>query len=617
MKNITATKTKPKAVDTKAVNETVLKLFNKAMVDEKATTLNFKDVSEISVKLGYLVHPDLCNDQIFNWMQKQKRDYTSTFYKKWNDVITKNRFELYLDQLMHYASTYGTGYAGETYLPEGDVNVPAFTTFKVILPITREEVITRCENMLFSGIALKQETIEDVLGILNGLNHVISDINKVKNKETKMLLFKATNTTPTEPNEMVRFLVYLATGNTLLIKDRTTIAAVKAANIDITREVTLFGYEKLAQVFLRFKPLFLAFRTSKRNNKCINTLRKLAKKHHKPLEAGYFERLLSSPKAYVNKKTLEEKLATITNFKKVTLLQAIMVRLKEHENRAFVVRNQKLYIKQETKYADKNYLNILFEIIYVDLVSTLAKKKCSVRLPKGVNLTLPTSEKSFIGNYPLGTSFDFSDTDCIVGINWRGEDGAQDLDLSLMTIDGKKYGWNAAYKNANNSGVYSGDMTRANPEATELFYASKGFTSSIVKVNLYNGDEKSKFKFFIAKEKLNLKKSSSWYNEQVDCMVNPNNIIVNVDCQMDSREKTLGVITDNKFVLAQFRTGKGRVSYNSVTDLYTNYTLDTLDCYISLHDLLKDAGFTITEDNDAKIDLTDLSKDTLMELLRN
>ena len=267
MKNITATKTKPKAVDTKAVNETVLKLFNKAMVDEKATTLNFKDVSEISVKLGYLVHPDLCNDQIFNWMQKQKRDYTSTFYKKWNDVITKNRFELYLDQLMHYASTYGTGYAGETYLPEGDVNVPAFTTFKVILPITREEVITRCENMLFSGIALKQETIEDVLGILNGLNHVISDINKVKNKETKMLLFKATNTTPTEPNEMVRFLVYLATGNTLLIKDRTTIAAVKAANIDITREVTLFGYEKLAQVFLRFKPLFLAFRTSKRNNK--------------------------------------------------------------------------------------------------------------------------------------------------------------------------------------------------------------------------------------------------------------------------------------------------------------------------------------------------------------
>ena len=611
----TLTKTKSKAVDTKAVNETVLKLFNKALVDEKSVTLNFKDVSEISVKLGYLVHPDLCNDTIFNWLQKQKRDYNSTFYKRWTDVITKNRFELYLDQLKHYASTYGTNYTGETYLPEGKVDVPAFTTFKVILPITKDEVITRCENMLFSGIALKQETIEDVLSILNGLNHTIKDINKVKNKETKMFLFKTTNTLPTEANEMVRFLVYLATDKTLLIKDKATIEAIKASNIDITKEVELFGYEKLSSVFLRFKPLFLAFKTRKINSECVNKLRKLAKKHHKPLEAGYFERLLSNPGSYAD---LQDKLATITNFKKVSLLQAILVRLKEHENRAFVVRNQKLYIKQESKKADKKYLNLIFDVIYSDLVESLSKNKCSVKLPIGVNLTLPTSEKSFIGNYPLGTSFDLSETDAIVGIHWRGEDGAQDLDLKLIDIDGKQFGWNAAYKNADNSIVFSGDMTRANPEATELFYASKGFKPSIVKVNLFNGQDNSKFKFFLAKEKKNVKKESGYYGyEKISHMVDPNNIIVNVDCEMDSKEKTLGVITDNKFVLAQFRTGKGRVAHNSVTDLYTNYALDTIDCYISIRELLTDAGYTITDGNDAKIDLTELSKDTLMELLKN
>ncbi len=125
-------------------------------------------------------------------------------------------------------------------------------------------------------------------------------------------------------------------------------------------------------------------------------------------------------------------------------------------------------------------------------------------------------------------------------------------------------------------------------------------------MNLYNGAVGSKFKFFIAKEKVAAMKKNY--------MVNPDNIVVNVDCVMDSSEKSLGVITDNKFILAQFRTGRGRVAHNSVTDLYTEYALKTLDCYIPLDKLLIDAGFVITDKNPA-IDLSDLSKDTLINLL--
>jgi hypothetical protein len=84
---------------------------------------------------------------------------------------------------------------------------------------------------------------------------------------------------------------------------------------------------------------------------------------------------------------------------------------------------------------------------------------------------------------------------------------------------------------------------------------------------------------------------------------------------MDSQEKMLGVITDKKFILAHFRTGKGRVAYSSVTDLYTEYALKTLDCYVSLEKLLSDAGFEITDKN-PKIDLTELSKDTLIDLIK-
>jgi hypothetical protein len=66
--------------------------------------------------------------------------------------------------------------------------VPEFSKFKVITPITKEEVIDRCEKMLFAGIALKQETIESILNILDELGYSI-DIDKVKNKEAKNVYF--------------------------------------------------------------------------------------------------------------------------------------------------------------------------------------------------------------------------------------------------------------------------------------------------------------------------------------------------------------------------------------------------------------------------------------------
>lgn len=581
-------------------NIAIIKLFNKALVT--TNKVPFETISQAAVQAGYLVHPDVCNTDVQTWLKNQDRNYNSTFYKKWGTVLSKNRFELFIDQLLHYASTYGTNFTGEAYIPEETVEVPPFKDFKVILPITKEEVISRCEKLLFSGIALAEETMCDLLNILSDFNHVV-DIEKVRNKEAKMVLYAEYGKLPVNETEMVRYLVYQVTNKTLLVQNKETFAAIKASRTDISQDVEKYGYEKLASVFLRFKNLFLAFKTTKDNKKCINKLRKLAVKYHKPLAKGYFETLLSNPASIVD---LPNRLKEITNFKKVSLLQSILVRKKELSTRVFLIRNQKVYIKEEVVRANKNYFNILYSVIYQDLVESLKGKACKINLPVGINLTLPASEKSFIGNYPIGTSIDFSDSDNIVGINWKGVDGANDLDLSLRDIDGTKYGWNAAYKNSNNSIVYSGDMTSAQPEATELFYASKGFKPSIVKVNLFSGSVGAKFKFFVAKEKI--------ANMNHNYMVDPNNIIVNVDCAMDSNEKSLGVITENKFILAHFRTGKGRVSVNSVTDLYTNYALDTLDCYLSLEKLLTDAGFTFTNVQ-PDIDLTDLSKDSLIDLL--
>ena len=36
--------------------------------------------------------------------------YNSTFYKTWNDVTSKSRLHLLVDQLVHYMTTYGTDF---------------------------------------------------------------------------------------------------------------------------------------------------------------------------------------------------------------------------------------------------------------------------------------------------------------------------------------------------------------------------------------------------------------------------------------------------------------------------------------------------------------------------
>ena len=75
-----------------------------------------------------------------------------------------------------------------------------------------------------------------------------------------MWLHKSNNTTPDNVDEMVRYLVFLATGKSLLIKDKQTIQVIKESEIVIDELVINFGIEKLSSVFLRYKPIFLAFK---------------------------------------------------------------------------------------------------------------------------------------------------------------------------------------------------------------------------------------------------------------------------------------------------------------------------------------------------------------------
>jgi hypothetical protein len=103
---------------------------------------------------------------------------------------------------------------------------------------------------------------------------------------------------PKNPVEFLRFSVYKCTGKTLLIKDKDTIAQIKSKSN--TSSTTLFnkyskqyGLKNLAEIFYRFKPLFLAFRTNLSMKRTINEIRRFAPENHKPMPEDFLNNVTS------------------------------------------------------------------------------------------------------------------------------------------------------------------------------------------------------------------------------------------------------------------------------------------------------------------------------------
>ena len=224
------------------MNLKLITMFNVAPTASK-DKLTFEAVNAESAKYGWIIHPDCCSKLTLDWVMKEaKTNYNKTFYKKWEDITSKTRFELLVDQLIHYATTYGTDFtAGNGYVPNDgpDVEIP-YKSFKVIMPATDEEIYTRCVKMLQSGIALESGTLDILIGFITGNDRFKSyglDIDSIKNKEAITMLMDLTGLYGTDPFNMLRYFVFKATGKAMLIKDRRTIQTIKenASKVDFTK----------------------------------------------------------------------------------------------------------------------------------------------------------------------------------------------------------------------------------------------------------------------------------------------------------------------------------------------------------------------------------------------
>lgn len=577
-----------------------LKLFNAVLIKDSKEKPFISD-------LGIIIEPNAlwAKDLIIDYYKKEKlngNDLNKTFHKSWKKIKESTRYELYLEQIKHYISTYGSNFEDEIYIPDEILNIPDLKlTYKVIKAYNKEQMKEKCLSLLKSGIALKDETIDDLLSILNDLNYKFTGKENIKNKESIIKIADIYHIYPEEPVEFLRYVIFKTTKTTLLIKNVELINLIKESDYNPEKVFENFGLKKLAEIFNRFKPLFLAYK-----NKCsktINKISKLSKKYHKPL--------ISNPLNNVTNTLLSDKdlhwLDNATIFALFKSLSATYSRMKGQDTFLYRIRNGKSWVKKDlVKSVNKKNYNFILK--YLKNRIDLSGKK--IFIPKNIKYALPTSEKMFVGNIPTGTKF--YGTKLAVGVYWENSWGAYDLDISGLNIGGK-IGWNSNYNQNNGTLMYSGDITNAPNGAVEYLYANNGLNEpTLVMNNVFAGKDNSGYKIIIGKGDRVTKKY----------MMNPNNLFAEIKTNADQKNTILGIFIPMKtkqcFVLLNFGAGQSNVSGNSViSTMATTALYQQWNKPLSLNKILKELGAELSKKNDNvdfDLSINKLEKDSFINL---
>lgn len=617
-----------------------------------ASKTEVEKVNKVAIKSGLYLSDTVCGEYeknireltklIANELTLNGSELNNSLHKSWKKIKDSSLEELMIDQFLHYVTTYGFEALGIfndnlVYIPFEKLKIPKIDAEKIQLVVingyTFEELRNKCLNLITSGVALKGTTLTDIMDILKEVGIGKFSLEDVKNREAKMHLYSLFGLVPEQPIDFLRFVVFELTGSSLLIKGKKELSELKAgASINRTKVLSLLekyekiGLNRLAGIFYRFKPIFLALKESNPKgskvnnpqiNKIINKVRRLAEKFHKPMQADY----LNSVTAMINSgvsldlSQLEKELESANIFRKIRLYNSLNFRtLEDATGISYKIRNGKSY---STSFAPtkKKKFAVAAEVVFSSICNDfkhLAGRK--IYIPENVNYTIPATEKQFIGSFPVGTSVKCN-TGVLLGIHWVDNNHRRtDLDLSLSDIE--KIGWDASIRG--DGVLFSGDMTSAPAPlgASEVFRVKKGLNRKMVlNVNNYSGGQDGFFKLFVAnKEPKTLNKNY---------MVSPNDMIAVTKLQMELRQKTLGLmISDNDgctFYFGESNVGnKITSSISTYSEYARSFMINSFKSALSLSEVLSIAGADLVNNpEDCEIDLSPavLERDSILNLL--
>ena len=620
-----------------------IRLFNLLPVKSSSTREPSKALLEESIKRGVLFSPTVCGNytdaQLMAFLKDTTlsgEDYNKSFHKSWKKVRDASIEQLVAEQIVHYITTYGFESLGiydelTVFVPIEKLEVPDVTdqfTFKVIrgadTDALRDKLMT-----LFSGIALKESTMEDSLAVATYVGIGTLPLDEIKNKEVMVQICDQLGTVPLNPVEFLRYVVYKCTGTTLLIKSKRSISylALHASETDIDglfyKYFTLGGtIENLASIFYRFKPIFLALRQTKKTKKTINKIRRKAEHHHRPMKESFLNKVTENIKHYnLDMKELKHELENANIYRAVRLAQAIQYRLIEPEGIIYFIRNGRAFVDEFTPLNGQQF-NIAFDALntitehIVDSLDLAGKK---VYIPDFIEYAIPATEKQYVGEFPIGTTVTVEDG-MVVGVYWKNlPDTRVDLDLSLMSFDGK-IGWDRINRTSDRSIMFSGDITDAPNGATECFYIDcQKDGEYVLYLNYFNCWEADKvsvpFKLFVADTKLK--------NLNENYMVDPNLVKAEANVNLDFQQGVIGFIKikdgHGTFTFVDTGFGKGRTARNSEqADLAQSALLTNLKSRLSFNLALENAGVELVakpEEADINLSPSMIEKTTFIDLL--
>ena len=433
--------------------------------------------------------------------------FNETLIESFAAVANMSRKDFYLTQILHYLTTYGTNFTtpfivgARTFTPE--------ETKALKITIIRAESASRSLekiNELFATtVAPKAQNIH-YYRALASLATIAPE--EVKSRELMIMMCAERGIKPSDPETLFRYLVYRATKETLIIKNKNLISIIKRAarnNIELINSLTEDEMKALASIFYRYKPLFLAFKTPETAS-VINKIRRLAVKYHKPQSANTI-------KNFVNLSSEEQTaiIARATNRELIKLYNALAV---PSGTRLFQIRNGKIWVREEehiiidTSFPNK-FLNN--SITAIEINNELRKRLknyegMTVYIPRGISYAVPYSEKQFSGAIPWGTAIDAADKEnaFTIGVHWVNDpdEPGCDLDLHAHTPT-RHFGWNSNYMSGDGEIIYSGDMTNAPAPkgAAESFYINNVNEPVILTLNAFKAKSNKQFQFFMTKGK--------------------------------------------------------------------------------------------------------------------
>jgi hypothetical protein len=477
-----------------------LRLFNcvpAASFDENAAEI------KILTKLGIVVAPsamplysEICSFYEKNALTADK--INKTFFEDFERTRETPLAERLMHQLWHYFTTYGLMSMGIDspdfiYIPSRVTEAPDLSSppIVVIRGVELGELIDRGLSMICSGVALAEQTIQDILNVLDFCNYKFSGAEEIRNREVANYVYQKLGILPnTNTDALFRYLVFLATGETLVINNAAFLDKVQSSSFDLSSVpgLTNTHLKTLSIEFNRRKPFWMAFkRAHPSNRRIVNRISKFSKVLHLPLPKNVLGSLTHE---HFPEAVIVGAARSATPFGVARALNAVNYYLGSEKNyRYYRIRNGKGFLKcDDAKYhRDADYLSTARNLLMDSLKERLSSKK--VFIPGGVEYALPTSEKMFSGNVPTNTTIVLpNDTEkkILVGVYW--ENGATcshyDIDLSSLLLSGQKIGWNASW---NYEGLtYTGDITNAPRGAAEWFEVGNLEESALVTANLYS-----------------------------------------------------------------------------------------------------------------------------------